>query len=111
MPVRHDVHRSRRATLRTDEAPAHTGPSAIQGKPVEPEVHRPFAAAVEAPDVAGDVTTCHPFGGAPGWETTGPFGVSALGHSAMRAARDTTGKLSIPWGPLRRGSTGGRGCG
>jgi hypothetical protein len=63
MPVRHDVHRSRRATLRTDETPAHTRPRAIRGKPVEPEVYDVLAVAIEARDMTG----CDPFGRAPGW--------------------------------------------
>lgn len=109
MPVRNDVHRSRCTTLSTDETPAHTLPRAIQGKPVEPKGHGAFAAAVEALDVAGDVTACDPLGGAPRWKTTGPFRVSASGHPAMKAAPDTSGKLSIPWGPWAYLNTGRRG--
>ena len=78
-----------------------TNPHATKGdpwEPVEPKVRGASAAPVEALDVAGDVTACDPFGGAPRRKMTGPFCVSASGHPEMKAARDTSGKLSIPWG-------------
>lgn len=46
--------------MRTGHQP--TRDHRIQGKPVEPKVHGAFAAAVEALDVAGDVTACDPLG-------------------------------------------------
>ena len=98
MPVRNNVHRSRGSTFRANETPAHTRPRAIQGKPVEPEVYSALAAAVEALDVAGDVTTCDPLGGAPLWKMTGAFRVSASGHPVMKATPDATAELSIPLG-------------
>ena len=53
-----------------------------QGKPIEPQVHHAPTVAIEAPDVAGDVTAHDPFGGAPGWIMSGPFGVPASAHGS-----------------------------
>lgn len=108
-PIRNDVHRICRAAFRTNKTPVHTRPRAIQWKPVEPEVHGAFAVAVEALNVASDVTTCDPLGGAPPVENDRLISCIGVGTSCDgNSARHERQRIN-PLGPLAYLNTASRG--
>jgi hypothetical protein len=72
----------------------------IRANSVGPKVDPTVAAAVQALDV-GDVTVGDPFRGAARRIVAGPFGGSAIAHSAIRAASQLLRKSSITGGSAR----------
>ena len=61
MPVWHDVHRTRGATLLVDKAPADCRPRQILGQGIQSDIDHPSIALARALDVAGHVTVSDPF--------------------------------------------------